>query len=167
VAALTERRQSETRRYRSLYDVDIADLANYDLVIVTDDAAVADVAALVLAAARRGVSQKFWLPKTRLVPLTPWRDDLAPATAAEAEAAAPLPLTVVHNWGFYAGPPEPLTAALATDRPFLAYVPQAAPDAEGVLAEATRRATPGALARWGGLGRTRLAFANLLGPARP
>jgi predicted cytidylate kinase len=164
VAALGKRRQSETTRYRQLYGVDIVDFANYDLVVVTDDADVADVTALVLAAAKGEAQGRFWLPKSRIVPMMAWEE---PTTIPSA-TPAPLPLTVVHNFGFYFGGPAALSAALATEGPFAHYQPAArTEDGEAVVAQAKRMLTPGGLGRWaehGGAGR---AFAALLGPARP
>jgi predicted cytidylate kinase len=163
VAALGDRRQSETRRYRQLYGVDIADPANYDLVVVTDDATVADVADLVLAAAKGEVSGKFWLPKPRLVPMMPWDTPASPSGPAE-----PLPLTVVHNFGFYSGDRDALARAVATASPFVPYRPQTPPaEPEAFVARARRNLTPGGLGRWverAGVGR---AFCDLLEPARP
>jgi CMP/dCMP kinase len=163
VAALGERRLSESKRYRQLYGVDITDPANYDLVIATDDVGLPDVADLVLAAARGQVSDKFWLPKARVVPMIAWEE--APTTVASS--AKPLPLTIVHNFGFYSGDAAALHAARATARPFLAYRPLPAADGEALVARAKRMLTPGGAGRWverAGLGR---AFADLVEPARP
>ncbi len=165
VAALGERRASETKRYRQLYAADIADHANYDLVVVTDDADVTDVTALVLAVARRLMQGKFWLPKTRVVPMSAWEE---PPTVADDATASPLPLTVVHNFGFYFGDAARLSAAMATDSPYAQYQPAGSgADGEAIVAQAKRMLTPGGLARWarhGGAGRS---FASRLGPARP
>ena len=163
VAALGERRSSERKRYRQLYGVDITDPANYDLVIATDDADVTEVADLVLAAARREVSEKLWLPTARVVPLVAWDD----AATRASGSATPLPLAVVHNFGFYSGDAGTLAAALGNPRPFLPYLPLPVGDGEAMIARAKRGLTPGGLGQWverAGVGR---AFADLLEPARP
>lgn len=49
---LRERARGEARRYRKFYDIDIANLAPYDLIIKTDERTPREVAALVLAALR-------------------------------------------------------------------------------------------------------------------
>jgi hypothetical protein len=163
VAALGDRRLSEAKRYRQLYGVEIADLANYDLVVITDDATIGDVAGLVLAAANRNVSDKFWLPKMRVVPMSAWQKPLTPGASASV-----LPLTVVHNFGFYFGEAGPLNAALAAPGPFLAYRPEAPPsDAESIVDRAKRILTPGGLGQWSANGGAGRSFAALLGPARP
>jgi predicted cytidylate kinase len=166
VAALGERRQSERKRYKQLYGVDITDLSNYDLAVVTDDAEVADVTSLVLEAAKGGVREKFWLPKARLVPMMAW--DAAAAEGQTDGPNRPLPLTLSHNFGFFSGDPVQLAGALAADRLFVAYRPEPArDDGDSVVEHAKRVLTPGGLGRWAahhGVGR---AFAALLGPARP
>jgi cytidylate kinase len=163
VAALAERRSSETRRYRQLYGVDISDPANYDLTVVTDDVDVADIADLVLAAARSEIPGGYWLPKTRLVPMCPFEDAASPRSDG-----GPLPVTVVHNFGFYFGDGAHLAGALANAEPFLLCRPEfPAQDAETIVSSAKRKLTPGGLGRWvsrAGVGR---AFADLLEPARP
>src|SRR5258708_25931248 len=47
LASLERRRDSEIRRYKKLYSVDITDSANYDLIIITDDADIDDIADLI------------------------------------------------------------------------------------------------------------------------
>jgi predicted cytidylate kinase len=166
VVALGDRRQSERKRYTLLYGVDITDLSNYDLAVITDDAEVTDVTALVLAAAQGKIRERFWMPKARLVPMMAWQDRPPPRDAVQT--ARPLSLTVLHNFGFFSGDAGQLAAALATPGPFVPYEPEPArPDSDAVMEHAKRVLTPGGLGRWAehyGAGR---AFAALLGPARP
>jgi predicted cytidylate kinase len=167
VAALGERRASEAKRYRQLYRVDIMNLANYDLVVVTDDAALDDITGLVVAAARRKVRHKFWLPKSRLVPLIACPRSM-PGAESPVESIDPMPLTLVHNFGFYSGQPDLLAAALASGGAFIPYDPQpSGADSDILISKAKRVLTPGGLHQWAqhsGAGRS---FAALLGPARP
>jgi predicted cytidylate kinase len=164
VAALGDRRISEAKRYSQLYGVDITNFANYDVVIATDDAEVADVVDLLLAVAIGDAQGKFWLPRARLVPTFAWQ----PSDPGSQPPAAPLPLTVVRNFGFYTGECGPLLAALATRRPFIAYGPEPLGAARDAIADRARRTlTPGLLGQWvehAGVGR---AFCDLLGPATP
>jgi predicted cytidylate kinase len=163
VAALGERRSSETRRYRQLYGVDITDPENYDLTVVTDDAEVADIAGLVTAVARGEISGRYFLPKTRIVPMCAYAD--APEGTPPDRS---LPVTIVHNFGFYRGEAPPLAATAAASGAFVSIAPDfLRTDAEAVVQGAKRTLTPGGLGRWVeklGVGR---AFADLLEPARP
>ncbi len=143
---LAERRQSEQKRYQRLYGVDISDVSNYDLFIITDDAAVDDIADLILTCAAREASGKFWLPKTRVVPMV--AVDGAAAAPAPAEAA-PVPLTIADNFGFFFGDARSLTAALAAATPFVAYEPSDRDEAGADLVEHARRTLrSGDLKRW-------------------
>ncbi len=159
-SGLAERRQSERKRYSHLYNVDIGDIGNYDLFVITDDAAVTDIADLILAFAKSDETAKFWLPKTRIVPM------VAPGGDG-ADTSGPLPLTIADNFGFYSGAPGPLAAALAGDRPLVAYTPEPAADGAAVVQRALRTLRPGGLGAWTKATGVPLAFSRLLGPARP
>jgi predicted cytidylate kinase len=169
VAALGDRRQSERKRYKQLYGVDITDLANYDLAVVTDDAAAADVADLVLAAAKGQVREKFWLPKSRLVPIMAWEELPAPRPGERrTDPLRPPPVTVLHNFGFFFGNRAELAAVLAAAGPFVPYRPEPPRgDGEAIVEHAKRVLTPGGLGRWTERHGVGAAFGRLLGPARP
>lgn len=53
---LQERLDSETRRYKSLYEIDPYDTANYDLVVDTDKNSIDDVVAIIRDAYQRWIS---------------------------------------------------------------------------------------------------------------
>src|SRR6185436_8694689 len=48
LASLEKRRDSEVRRYKNLYAADITDPVNYDLIVITDDAEIDDIAEVVI-----------------------------------------------------------------------------------------------------------------------
>ena len=58
IVSLEKRRKSELKRYRNLYDVNISDIENYDLSIITDEAAIAAVVDIIARFPRgRNVAQ--------------------------------------------------------------------------------------------------------------
>ena len=118
--SLQARRDSELRRYRRLYGVDIEDPANYALWVITDDAAVTDAVELIVRRVQGRTAQKYWIPKARLVPMSP------PPAKAETAAAPgsgdfPLPLMVADNFGFFFGEPKDMSRAFAHESDLVPY----------------------------------------------
>ncbi|MEL7196375.1 MAG: cytidylate kinase family protein [Bacteroidota bacterium] len=72
--ALRKRRSSEQSRYKKLYDVEIDDFENYDLVIVSDSAAVDDIVDVILKSLEKPDSGKFFMSKRRVVPMMSIRE---------------------------------------------------------------------------------------------
>lgn len=156
VDKLAERRRSEQKRYQRLYGADIADIANYDLFIVTDDAAVEDIADLILARAKGNAPGKYWLPKSRLVPMM-----AMDAASATSDGAGPLPVAVVENYGFAFGSPRAIADALRTDGPFIAYEPTPSPQTDPATF-AQRTLAPADLETWEKACAVRLSFRQRL-----
>lgn len=101
--SLNERRASEVRRYKALYGVNIEDLKNYDLVVITDDADIEDTVSLIVHFALRRTQHKFWIPKSRLVPMISIREasGISFTSKTEIEESFSLPLYVRENFGFF------------------------------------------------------------------
>ncbi len=99
--SLRARRDSELRRYRRLYGVDIENPANYALWVITDDAEVPDVVELILRRVEGRTNEARWIPKTRLVPMIVPANATRPAAPVSSELR--LPLVVRDNFGFYFG----------------------------------------------------------------
>lgn len=168
IAALSNRRQSETKRYKKLYDVDIADIANYDLFIITDDAAVEAITDVILAYAEGKTRAKFWMPKTRLVPMIeaqPGNDGAGPVTRLSDDFR--LPVAVADNFGFFGGDAASVEAAFRFELPLVPYEEQAT-SATGpgndIIEHASRQLTRSGLARWEERYGVKLAFADQLRP---
>lgn len=163
LASLRKRRDSEVRRYRKLYGVDITDPANYDIVVITDDADVADIADLILRFAEGKTAAKFWLPKRRIVPMVPFpgRAEVAEDTAAVGDPD--LPLTIAGNYGFFFDGAGLLASALARETPLVPYVGKGPPaSGDGLLERAKRTVTLGDLSRWREAFAVDLTFERLL-----
>ena len=157
VAALAERRASETKRYRRLYGGDITDAGNYDLFIITDDAAIEDIADVIVAAAKGKLPGKYWLPRTRVVPM------IAPPDGASGDAAGPLPLMIADNFGFHDGDAAALVASLASGLPLVRYEPVAG--STDLMVRAKRTVKPGMLDAWRKATGVDFAFSRVLGSA--
>jgi cytidylate kinase len=172
MAALAERRQSETRRYKKLYGVDITDIDNYDLFIITDDANVEDIAGIILAFAEQKTGEKFWLPKTRVVPM------IGIADAGGDHAARPvrlsddfrLPLLIADNFGFYFEDPSILDSAFGFELPIIPYVskqPASILAGEDAVKIAQHDLTLDDLTLWEDAFGVKLAFADQLRAVDP
>lgn len=163
---LRHRRDSELKRYRTLYNVDIEDPANYDLWIISDDAAVDDICDVIRFFAHGRTTHKNWIPKARLVPLIDPPGGLPRAGAQDAEPV-PLPLHIAQNFGLYSDRPEQLAAALKSR---LGLVPFRSDNAEArrylidPLEAVKRSLTPGGLAVWEEAAGVDFAFRRLLVP---
>jgi predicted cytidylate kinase len=110
---LRARRDSELRRYRRLYNVDIEDASNYDISIITDNADVADVVDLILRRVNGETHERLWIPKARVLPLTPapTTDNIALPQKVSVREDFRLPLVVRANIGLFFGRPEDLVRA--------------------------------------------------------
>jgi predicted cytidylate kinase len=159
MAALADRRASETRRYQRLYGVDITDVANYDLVVITDDAEVDDIADLIIEAAEHRIAAKHWLPKVRIVPMI---EPPASAGSQVPASGAPLPLVIADNFGFYFGDGERLATAFSSGRRLVPYAHARATPGRDVVARARRMVRPGTLTAWQKAAGVDLSFAKLL-----
>jgi cytidylate kinase len=161
--ALTERRNSEIRRYRRLYDVDIEDPANYDLIIITDDADAEDIVEIILAYGGGRTRHKHWIPKTRLVPMIPVGDAAhSKPSRLSPDAEFEVPLHVKQNFGFFFDDAADLAAAFQYRSSLVPYrlrTPAALPASGGDPLELAKSAlSRSALREWEKLGRTPLAF---------
>ncbi len=165
--SLRARRDSELRRYRRLYGVDIENPANYALWIITDDAEIEDIVELISRRAEGVTREKNWIPKSRLVPLIP-----VPRTAKAGAPAAGfvrLPLSVRDNFGFFQSEAEELAKALACELSLVPYeeiVPQTLPLHDPV-ARTLSTLKPEQLRAWEKLSGVPLAFVQRLAAANP
>jgi predicted cytidylate kinase len=154
IVALDRRRESEIKRYRKLYGVDIGDVGNYDLVIVTDDAKVDDIADLILSFAKGETNKKWWLPKPRIVPMI--RIEAARAARATAPPRSlavsfELPLLLAGNFGFFFDDAATFIAALNYKRPLVPFVvrhPRSLKAGDDPIALAKRSLSAARLRAW-------------------
>jgi predicted cytidylate kinase len=168
IASLRERRDSEVRRYKRLYGTDITDTGNYDLLIVTDDAMVDDIAALILAFAEGRTREKFWLPKPRIVPMAaPYPAARRPAEPTRLGEGPLITAAVVRNFGFSFDDATTLLKAFAFELPLVPYLPTAAPDSGDIFAAAQRKLLPDHLLAWEKVSDVRLAFSRWLTAPAP
>jgi predicted cytidylate kinase len=165
--ALRRRRESESKRYRALYGVDIDALDNYDIVIITDDAEIDGLVTLLVHVAELGTRHKFWIPKTRLVPMVP------PPSGARINSSSHFKLTdpfrlrihVEHNFGFYFENTNALVSAFHYSENLVPYVserPLSLPENKEAVEIAKSELRPGDLHEWEKLGGARLSFLNRL-----
>lgn len=120
---LRRRRESEQKRYRTLYGVDIEERNNYDLWLITDDAAVDDICEIIIAFAAGRTRHTEWIPKVRLVPTVGIQD---PSLARLAAAPRPpddfaVPLLVRENFGFFFERADMLMSAFKYETTLVPY----------------------------------------------
>lgn len=110
---LRARRDSEIRRYRRLYNVDIEDVSNYDMSIITDDTDISDVVDLILRRINGETNERLWIPKSRILPLTPApaADNIHLSQRVSVKEHFRLPLVVRANVGLFFGNAEDLIRA--------------------------------------------------------
>jgi predicted cytidylate kinase len=164
-ASLEKRRESEIKRYKKLYAVDVTDSANYDLVIITDDAVIEDIAGLILAFAERKTREKLWLPKTRLVPMISIRDASGIRFSARTSLTDRfhLPLLIAQNFGFYFDDANRLASAFNYELSLIPYVPvRPLLVNEDVVRLAQRTLTPSDLYDWEDAFAVKLSFEKYL-----
>lgn len=166
IDSLQRRRSSENKRYRSLYGVDIDDINNYDLAIITDDASVDEIVLLISEFAQKRFSHKFWIPKCRLVPMISIRDagGITFATRLRPADSFHLQLCVKRNFGFYFGGARDLVNAFhyAIELvPYVVEIPQYLACSD-VFELAKQTLQPSDIYDWEELSGLNLAFAQHL-----
>lgn len=134
---LRARRDSEIRRYRRLYNVDIEDVSNYDMSIITDDTDISDVVDLILRRINGETNERLWIPKSRVLPLTPApaADNIDPSPKVSAKEHFRLPLVVRANVGLFFGNADDLIRASRYELnlvPFEDRAPESLPSPETV-----------------------------------
>jgi len=166
---LRDRRDSELKRYKTLYNVDIEEEENYDLWIITDDADVDAVCEIILLFAEEKTKQKKWIPKSRLVPLigfpkAPGRTSSAPA----AGDSAVLPLVIARNFGLYSGDAGALVSMLSNEKtlvPFRTETPGPPTRTSNAIETAKERVTAAGLSDWEDASGVKFAFRRCLAEA--
>jgi len=163
LASLERRRESEIRRYKKLYSADITDARNYDLIIITDDAEVDDIAELIIRFAERKTQQKYWIPKRRLVPMI----DVGGARGAMSQQgsadSASLPVVISRNFGFFFDGARELAAALEHELSLVPYHGiNDTPGGEDAFKLAQRTLKSSALQRWQNGFKVAFSFADCL-----
>lgn len=167
--SIAKRRQSEVRRYQNLYGVDIEDMRNYDLGIVTDDAQSDSIVELICRQLTPH-RHKFWIPKSRLVPMISIRDagGISFGTRIYFSEIKPLQISLSDNFGFYFGGARPLVDALFFELPLIPYIPTEpeflSKELKDVfkLAKSTLRRSD--LYDWESLAGTKFTFENQISP---
>jgi cytidylate kinase len=153
-ASLAARRASEIKRYKRLYKVDIESAENYQLMIITDDAVVDDIVALIRNFVTSG-GNKFWIPKSRIVPLSP-----APPTRS-TRASAEITLQIENDFGFYKGSADDLASVLSRSETLIPYRCETGGSSD-VLARATKNLRPEDLRNWERIAGANFAFSRYL-----
>jgi predicted cytidylate kinase len=116
--SLRKRRDSELKRYKRLYGVEIDDVKNYDLVIVTDNADVDDIVTLILEFSNHKRSNGFWIPKSRLVPMNSIRSASGQKFSTRftgMDQKFQIEVYLVDNFGFFFGAATELVNAFHYD----------------------------------------------------
>lgn len=160
IQSLDTRRASETLRYSRLYQVDIEREDNYDLHIITDDADADDVAALIARCAKERPPQRYWMPRTRLVPMVPHADTAAGNVAA-------LPVRLEDNFGFYFGAAGLLVDILRREGAMVPYDKDARATSGVLTAMAIKELSAGDFHAWEKAAGVNLAFSAKLAAAMP
>jgi predicted cytidylate kinase len=160
--SLQARRESELRRYRRLYGVDIEHPANYALWVITDDAGVADIVGLILRRVQGGTAERMWMPKTRLVPMVPVGN--AAKLLPPLSGMVHLPLWVAENFGFFVGEAQDLARAFSDESSLVPYEERAAggQGERDPVAFALASLNPADLRDWEALAGVPLAFSQKL-----
>jgi hypothetical protein len=165
---LRDRRQSERKRYKKLYGVDIEDIDNYDLVIITDGADVADLVRVILSFAERRADQKFWIPKARLVPMIAAREAAGATSSTRFKPGDQffLPVCVKQNFGFFFGRADDLVCAFLYSGGLVPYIDEGRPASlsatRNLVEFAQRKISRHDIAAWETLGNVKLDFAARL-----
>lgn len=143
LSKIKERRASEVSRYRRLYEVEIDNIENYDLFVVTDGAEPPEIVSLILNCMGKEKFAQSWMVKRNLVPMMSIRelsgvsdDDLS----AELRAT-PLELILSEGFGFVFENPLNLAAKLRQDEeliPFAQKRPQYVSESVDLMQEAAR-----------------------------
>jgi predicted cytidylate kinase len=156
--ALRARRNSELRRYKRLYGVDIENPANYDLSVLTDDAHVSDVVDVIMRRVEGATKEATWIPKTRLVPMVP-----PAATNENSGSSDPVRIRVflAENFGFYSGDPAFLLRVLKNG-PALVPFEHVSCDDNDAVGYALSKLTLADLLRWQAVSGVTLAFTHRL-----
>lgn len=124
---LVQRRQSECARYQRLYNVDIDNIDNYSLFIVTDGAGVDDIVTLILDVLDKKPTAKHWLPKANLVPMMSIRElsGLRQLSATNVKQPEPVPLILENGLGYVFEEPVKLATTLMLGSKLVSFVGQA------------------------------------------
>jgi cytidylate kinase len=164
---LQRRRESERKRYRTLYSADIEDRSNYDLWLITDDASIDDICEIILAFVSGRTRHTEWIPKARLVPVTGPPDDRAGSSARRFGPSDDfvLPLVVSNNFGLVFEATDSMVSALAYETaliPYRATIPASLPRSADPIDAATRLVTAEQLSAWEACSGVRLSFHEML-----
>lgn len=163
IEMLRHRRTSERKRYRTLYQVDIEDRSNFDLWIISDDAAIDDICEVIRLFAEGHTKQSKWIPKTRLVPLRDPPESGVLSLSPPADEHAAISLTIVHNFGLYSGDSRPFISALKTMRKLLPFQSDmTAPRVEGEFAALKSSVDAKKIAAWERATGQELTFRGIL-----
>lgn len=153
--ALRLRRDSEIRRYRRLYNVEIEDASNYDMSIITDNTEISDVVDLILRRIEGRIAEKYWIPKTRLVPIVEPSRSLKAGPPVPGDL--PLDLELFENFGFFFGDAAKLARALSFPLPLLPYTPVADLDRD-IVPDGSQLADIANLPAWERISGVRFAY---------
>ena len=162
--SILERRTSELKRYKELYDVEIEDRNNYDFFMITDCSSISDVADTIISLCRRTTNHRDWIPKCRLVPMIPIAEarDIDPSLRLDIGDRFAVPLYVEDNYGFYYGEAPALVNALNHKNSLVPFVRnhgeyKLAP-AANLTREAVRLLRHSDLRDWEGISPTEFDF---------
>lgn len=110
---LKNRRESEIKRYKRLYSVDIDDLSNYNLVIVSDSANIEDIADIIIEAlTAQKAFPKYWIAKSRIVPMLTIRELSGVSHVTRPEARICLNACLEDGFAFVFEEPYKLAQVL-------------------------------------------------------
>lgn len=121
---LVERRQSEITRYRRLYNVDIDNRENYDVVILTDSLAPGQIADIIEKVIERN-DKGYWIAKSRVVPMESSRSlsGFSLSDVVPESQLVPLPGHIEHGFLFVHSEPLLLASWLRSGGTALKFTP--------------------------------------------
>ena len=164
---LRRRRDSERKRYRTLYGVDIEDRDNYDLWLITDDANIDDICEIIVAFVSERTRHRDWIPKVRLVPLAGAPRDRAKSSAVRFGPSDDFVASVVvsDNFGLVFDATDSMAAALdyATALiPYRASLPASLPRSADPIDTARRLVSEEQLRAWEARSGVEFSFREML-----
>ncbi len=165
---LRRRRESERKRYKKLYDVDIEDRNNYDIWIITDDAAVEDICTIILSFLSQKTRHREWIPKARLVPMISIGEasGVTFSTRTALTDRFVLPLFIAQNYGLFFDGAEALIRAINFETalvPYQSNAPTSVPLSTDPLEFAKKTLSHGDLYDWEHAYAVEFSFHKCLG----
>jgi cytidylate kinase len=167
IIKLRERRESEIKRYKKLYNAHIEDRDNYDLWIITDNVDIDQICKVIEAFALEMTYFSQWIPKSRIIPMISIREASGIRFSFRVNMGDrfQIPLAISNNYGAFFGGPYELISAFNYELdlvPFRRESPKFLGSSIDVVELAKRTVTESDLYDWEDAFGVVLAFHKLL-----